>query len=205
MGAVFANTILVIGDSISSAYGMPVNQGWVALLQKRLQSEQLPYKVVNLSISGDTSANALNRLPQTLEQHQPHILLLEIGGNDGLRGLSLAQMQQNMESMIDLATSNEIQVMLLGIQLPPNYGSHYTDQFNDIYRQLASQYQLTLLPSIVEGVGGNPQLMQADGIHPNAKAQPMMLELVWSGLEKLLIRSLNSQHTKVETAVNTSL
>lgn len=186
MGTAFANTILVIGDSISSAYGMPVNQGWVALLQKRLQSEQLPYKVVNLSISGDTSANALNRLPQTLEQHQPHILLLEIGGNDGLRGLSLAQMQQNMESMIDLAASKEIQVMLLGIQLPPNYGSHYTGQFNDIYRQLASQYQLTLLPSIVEGIGGNPQLMQADGIHPNAKAQPLMLELVWSKLMKLL-------------------
>lgn len=186
MSTAFANTILVIGDSISSAYGMPVNQGWVALLQKRLQSEQLPYKVVNLSISGDTSANALNRLPQTLEQHQPHILLLEIGGNDGLRGLSLAQMQQNMESMIDLAASKEIQVMLLGIQLPPNYGSHYTGQFNDIYRQLASQYQLTLLPSIVEGIGGNPQLMQADGIHPNAKAQPLMLELVWSKLMKLL-------------------
>ncbi len=190
MGTVVASTILVIGDSISSAYGMPVNQGWVALLQKRLQSEQLPYKVVNLSISGDTSANALNRLPQTLEQHQPHILLLEIGGNDGLRGLSLAQMQQNMQSMVDLATRKEIQVMLLGIQLPPNYGSHYTDQFNDIYRQLASQYQLTLLSSIVEGIGGNPQLMQADGIHPNAKAQPLMLELVWPGLEKLLFRSL---------------
>jgi len=186
MGTVVASTILVIGDSISSAYGMPVSQGWVALLQKRLQSEQLPYKVVNLSISGDTSANALNRLPQTLEQHQPHILLLEIGGNDGLRGLSLAQMQQNMQSMVDLATSKEIQVMLLGIQLPPNYGSHYTDQFNDIYRQLASQYQLTLLSSIVEGIGGNPQLMQADGIHPNAKAQPLMLELVWPGLLKLL-------------------
>jgi len=186
MGTAFANTILVIGDSISSAYGMPVNQGWVALLQKRLQSEQLPYKVVNLSISGDTSANALNRLPQTLEQHQPHILLLEIGGNDGLRGLSLTQMQQNIESMISLAASKEIRVMLLGIQLPPNYGSHYTDQFNEIYRQLADRYQLTLLPSIVDGIGGDPQLMQADGIHPNAKAQPIMLELVWPKLLQLL-------------------
>ena len=186
MHSAFAKTILVIGDSISSAYGIPVNQGWVALLQERLRSEQLPYKVVNLSISGDTSANALNRLPQTLEQHQPRILLLEIGGNDGLRGLSLAQMQQNIENMISLAATKDIQVMLLGIQLPPNYGSHYTNQFKDIYRQLADRYQLTLLPSIVDGIGGNPQLMQADGIHPNAKAQPMMLELVWPKLLQLL-------------------
>ena len=186
MHSAFAKTILVIGDSISSAYGIPVNKGWVALLQERLRSEQLPYKVVNLSISGDTSANALNRLPQTLEQHQPQMLLLEIGGNDGLRGLSLAQMQQNIESMISLAATKDIRVMLLGIQLPPNYGSHYTNQFNNIYHRLADQYQLTLLPSIVDGIGGNPQLMQADGIHPNAKAQPIMLELVWPKLLKLL-------------------
>ena len=186
MHAVFARTILVIGDSISSAYGMPVSEGWVALMQKRLQSEKLPYEVVNLSISGDTSANALNRLPSSLEQHQPSILLLEIGGNDGLRGLSLAQMQQNMERMIQLATASETRVMLLGIQLPPNYGPHYTDKFNDIYRQLASQYQLALLPSIVDGIGDNPRLMQADGIHPNARAQPMMLELVWPKLLELL-------------------
>lgn len=186
MQTVFAKTILVIGDSISSAYGMPLNDGWVALLQKRLQSEQLPHKVVNRSISGDTSANALNRLPKTLEQHQPSILLLEIGGNDGLRGLSLAQMQQNIESMISLATSMETRVMLLGIQLPPNYGSHYTDRFNDIYRQLASKHQITLLPSIFDGIGGNTQLMQEDGIHPNAKAQPMILELVWPKLLELL-------------------
>jgi acyl-CoA thioesterase-1 len=182
----FSQTILVMGDSISSAYGMPVKQGWVTLLQKRLQAEQLPYKVVNLSISGDTSANVLNRLPQALVQHQPHILLLETGGNDGLRGLSLAQMRQNLESMITLAVSKQIRVMLLGIQLPPNYGSHYTDQFSAIYRQLANQYQVALLPSIVDGIGGKPELMQVDGIHPNAKAQPMMLELVWPGLQKLL-------------------
>ena len=194
-----------MGDSISSAYGMPVEQGWVSLLQKRLQAEQLSYKVVNLSISGDTSANVLNRLPQALEQHQPHVLLLETGGNDGLRGQSLAQMRQNLESMITLAVSKQIRIMLVGIQLPPNYGSQYTSQFNDIYRDLADQYQLVLLPSIVEGIGGKPELMQVDGIHPNTKAQPMMLELVWPGLEKLLQRPLNSQHTKAETAVNTSL
>lgn len=186
MHIVFAQTILVMGDSISSAYGMPVDQGWVSLLQKRLQAEQLPYKVVNLSISGDTSANALNRLPQALEQHQPHILLLEIGGNDGLRGLSLAQMRQNLESMISLAVSNNIQVMLLGIQLPPNYGPAYTDQFNDIYRQLTNQYQVALLPSIVDGIGGKPELMQVDGIHPNTQAQQLMLELVWPGLLSLI-------------------
>lgn len=186
MHAVFAQTILVMGDSISSAYGMPVDQGWVNLLQKRLQTEQLPYKVVNLSISGDTSANALSRLPQALEQYQPRVLLLEIGGNDGLRGLSLAQMRQNLESMISLAVSKNIQVMLLGIQLPPNYGPAYTDQFNDIYRQLTSRYQIALLPSIVDGIGGQPELMQADGIHPNAQAQTLMLDLLWPGLLKLL-------------------
>lgn len=186
MHAVLSQNILVIGDSISSAHGMPKDQGWVALLQKRLQSEQLPYKVINLSIGGDTSANALSRLPQALEQHQPHILLLEIGGNDGLRGLSLAQLRQNLERMITLTVGKKIQVMLLGIQLPPNYGPHYTDQFNDIYRQLADQYQLVLLSSIVDGIGGKPELMQTDGIHPNAEAQAMMLELVWPGLLSLL-------------------
>ena len=186
MHTVFAQTILVMGDSVSSAYGMRKEQGWVTLLQQRMQAEKPPYTVVNLSVSGDTSANALNRLPQALKQHQPHILLLEIGGNDGLRGLSLSQMQHNLESMVSLAVSKGVQVMLLGIQLPPNYGSHYTDKFNDIYRQLANQYQLTLLPSIVDGIGGKPEFMQIDGVHPNTKAQPMILELVWPKLEKLL-------------------
>jgi len=186
MRAVLSQTILVIGDSISSAHGLSVDQGWVALLQKRLRSEQLPYKVINLSIGGDTSASALNRLPQALKQHQPHILLLEIGGNDGLRGLPLAQLRQNLEHMTSLAASNNTQVMLLGIQLPPNYGPHYTDQFNDIYRQLADQYQLVLLPSIVDGIGDDPALMQADGIHPNVQAQALMLDLVWPGLLSLI-------------------
>ncbi len=165
---------------------MPVDQGWVALLKKRLLAEQLPFEVINLSVSGDTSANAYSRLPRALEQYQPRVLLLEIGGNDGLRGLSLSQMQQNLKRMITLAVSKEIQVMLLGIQLPPNYGSYYTKHFNNIYRQLANQYQIALVPSIVEGIGGAPELMQADGIHPNPKAQPMMLELVWPGLLNLI-------------------
>ena len=182
------HTILVVGDSLSAAYGIPVQQGWVALLEQRLAAEQYPYKVVNASISGDTTANARARLPQALERHQPQVVVLELGGNDGLRGLSLAAMQDNLAAMIETATASEAQVLLVGVQLPPNYGPQYTGKFQSIYRELAQRYGVALLPSLVDGVGTEAKLMQGDGIHPNRKAQPLILARVWEHLQPLLLK-----------------
>ena len=181
-----SNTILVVGDSLSAAYGMPVEQGWVTLLQQRLATDQYPYTIVNASISGDTTANALNRLPQALTRHQPAIVVLELGGNDGLRGLSLAEMKRNLAAMIESARQHEAEVLLIGVQLPPNYGQRYTQQFHAVYHELAQQYGLALVPSLVDGVGTRTDLMQADGIHPNSSAQPLIVTRVWQQLRPLM-------------------
>jgi len=181
-----ANTILIIGDSLSAAYGMPVEQGWVRLLQQRLASDQYPYTIVNASISGDTTANALNRLPQALTRHQPAIVVLELGGNDGLRGLSLMEMKRNLAAMVQAARHHQAEVLLIGVQLPPNYGPRYTQQFHAVYHELAQEYGLALLPSLVDGVGTRTELMQADGIHPNSKAQPLIATRVWQQLRPLI-------------------
>jgi acyl-CoA thioesterase-1 len=181
-----SRTLLVVGDSLSAAYGIPVQNGWVALLQQRLAAEEYPYTVVNASISGDTTANARARLPQALARHQPQIVVLELGGNDGLRGLSLAAMEDNLAAMIETATASGAQVLLIGVQLPPNYGPQYTGKFQAIYRDLAQRYDIALLPSLVDGVGTDSKLMQGDGIHPNRDAQPLMLARVWDRLQPLL-------------------
>lgn len=178
--------ILVVGDSISAAHGMAVEQGWVQLLQRRLKRSGFACRVINASISGDTTANALRRLPPLLERHAPAVVILEVGGNDGLRGLPLQQMKRNMEAMIDLARQHGAQVLLLGIQLPPNYGRRFTEGFSKVYWQLAASHGIALVPSVVAGIGGNGRLMQGDGIHPNAAAQSTIMELVWPELEKLL-------------------
>jgi acyl-CoA thioesterase-1 len=178
--------ILVLGDSIGAAYGLDRQQGWVALLQRRLAQASLPYRVVNASISGDTTANARERLPALLVRHQPEIVLLEVGGNDGLRGLSLGQMARNLEAMIGMARKGGARVLLLGIQLPPNYGRRYTAAFEERYRELAARLKVPLVPSLVAGIGGDSRLMQGDGIHPAAAAQPLILEMVWEKLSLLL-------------------
>jgi acyl-CoA thioesterase-1 len=178
--------ILVLGDSIGAAYGMDRQQGWVALLQQRLLQASLPYRVVNASISGDTTANARQRLPALLARHRPEIVLLEVGGNDGLRGLSLGQMARNLEAMIGMARKGGARVLLLGIQLPPNYGRRYTAAFEERYRELAARLKVPLVPSLVAGIGGDSRLMQSDGIHPAAAAQPLILEMVWEKLSPLL-------------------
>lgn len=180
-----AGTILVVGDSLSAAYGMPVEQGWVTLLQQRLSAENQPYNVVNASISGDTTASGRTRLPQALQRHQPAIVIIELGGNDGLRGLSLTAMQKNLATMIETA-SKRARVLLIGVQLPPNYGPHYNEQFNSVYATLAHRYGVPLLPSLVEGVGTRTDLMQNDGIHPNSQAQPLIVNRVWEHLHPLL-------------------
>jgi len=181
-----ANTILIVGDSLSAAYGMPVEQGWVRLLQQRLVSDHYPYTIVNASISGDTTANALNRLPQALARHQPAIVVLELGGNDGLRGLSTAEMKRNLAAMIQTARQHQAEVLLIGVRLPPNYGPRFTQQFHAVYHELAQEYALPLLPSLVDGIGTQTDLMQADGIHPNSKAQPLIVAQVWRQLRPLI-------------------
>jgi len=181
-----ANTILIVGDSLSAAYGMPVEQGWVRLLQQRLATAHYPYAIVNASISGDTTANALNRLPQAMTRHQPAIVVLELGGNDGLRGLSLTEMKGNLAAMIQTARRHQAEVLLIGVQLPPNYGPRYTQQFHAVYHELAQDYGVALLPSLVDGVGTRTELMQADGIHPNSKAQPLIVTRVWQQLRPLI-------------------
>jgi acyl-CoA thioesterase-1 len=181
-----AHTILVVGDSLSASYGIPVEQGWVTLLQRQLSEQCKGCSLVNASISGDTTAGARARLPQAIGRHQPRVVILELGGNDGLRGLSLAEMKQNLAAMIDMARSHGARVLLVGVQLPPNYGALYTERFQRIYQELAQEQEVALLPSLVDGVGTRSELMQADGIHPNASAQPLIMARVWEHLKPLL-------------------
>ena len=170
-----ANIILIVGDSLSAAYGIPVEKGWVALLQERLDTRGYRYQIINASISGDTTANARARLTRALASHEPAVVLLALGGNDGLRGLSLAAMKSNLDTMISSVQEACAQVLLIGVQLPPNYGPRYTEKFQAIYHELARERDLTLLPSLVDGIGTEQNLMQADGIHPNATAQPLIV------------------------------
>lgn len=181
-----AEVWLVVGDSISAAFGLDTAQGWVALLQKRLDKQGRSIQIVNASISGDTSAGGLARLPALLAEHRPALVLIELGGNDGLRGTPLAQLQQNLAGMISASQASGAQVMLLGMRLPPNYGKRYTEGFAGVYEQLAATHQVPLLPFFLEGVGGVPGLMQADGIHPTADAQPRLLDNLWPLLEARL-------------------
>jgi acyl-CoA thioesterase-1 len=181
-----ARTILVVGDSLSAAYGIPVETGWVSLLQARLDADGYPYRIVNASISGDTTANARARLPRALASHEPSVLLLELGGNDGLRGLSLSEMKGNLAAMISSAQGAGAQVLLIGVQLPPNYGPLFTERFQAVYHELAQEQDLALLPSLVDGIGTEQDLMQRDGIHPNAAAQPLIVDRVWKELVPLL-------------------
>lgn len=175
--------LLVWGDSLSAAYGIPVDKGWVSLLQGKLGDK---YHVVNGSISGETSAGGLTRLPEALKQHQPAYLLLELGANDGLRGIDLTTMRSNLEQMIKLAQAAQAKVVLVGIKLPPNYGTVFTDKFEATYAELAKQYDTPIVPFLLEGVADNWDLMQADGLHPTAEAQPKVLENVWKVLEEYL-------------------
>lgn len=179
-------TILVVGDSLSAAYGIDQQQGWVFLLQQYLLQKKPDYQVVNASISGDTTLNALNRLQSVLERHQPAVVILELGGNDGLRGLPLTQMKNNLSRMIEMCQQHDAKVLLTGIQILPNYGARYTKAFHNVYPELARQYNVALVPSLLKSVGDNSELMQADGLHPNARAQPVLLQNVLPYLHPLL-------------------
>ncbi|MBX9675500.1 MAG: arylesterase [Methylotenera sp.] len=181
-----AQTIVVFGDSLSAAYGIQPNTGWVALLENKLKQQNNTYKVVNASISGETTSGGLTRFDQMLKMHQPNIVVIELGANDGLRGLNLNEMQSNLNSMITKAKAKNATVMLLGMKIPPNYGIQYTQKFSAIYNDLAQKYQLSLVPFFLDGVAGNRSLVQEDGLHPIAAAQPKLLENVWPMLESLL-------------------
>jgi acyl-CoA thioesterase I len=179
--------ILVFGDSISAGYGLArVEQGWVTLLRTRLKDEDYGYLVINASVSGETTAGGLARLPRALDLHKPKIVILELGGNDGLRALPIAQMRANLVRMVDLASAAGAKVLLLGIRMPPNYGPEYTEQFRLCYSDLARDKKLPLVPFLLNDVAQSPDLMQADGIHPNELGQPKLLANVWPALKPLL-------------------
>ncbi|RMQ94451.1 Esterase [Pseudomonas savastanoi pv. glycinea] len=184
--AAAAGTVLIVGDSISAAFGLDTRIGWVALLEQRMKQEGFTDKVINASISGDTSAGGRARLPALLAEHKPELVILELGGNDGLRGQQPTQLQQNLASMIDSSRDAGAKVLLLGMQIPPNYGPRYTNAFKEVYTNLAAEKKVPLVPFFLEGVGGVPELMQADGLHPAANAQQKLLENVWPTLKPLL-------------------
>jgi acyl-CoA thioesterase-1 len=181
-----ASVILVLGDSLSAAFGIEQEQGWVNLLQQRLQAGHYPYRVVNASISGETTQGGASRIDGLLKQYQPAIVLVELGGNDGLRGLPLEVIRASLEHIIKAIRARSIQCLLIGMRLPPNYGPQYTRQFAQLYQELAKQYRLPLVPFLMQGFASNFQLIQSDGIHPTAEAQPLMLDNVWPILLPLL-------------------
>ena len=169
-----AKTVLVVGDSISAGFGVPNGQGWVALWAK----QQPELTLINASLSGETTRGGLTRLPALLAEHQPQLTIIELGGNDGLRGMPIKVIKSNLAQMIELVQQAGSQVLLLGMQIPPNYGAHYTDAFASQYAQLAQQFNVPLVPFFLEDIAGVDGLMQADGIHPTAEAQPILLKHV---------------------------
>lgn len=179
--------VLVVGDSLSAAHNIPAASGWVNLLQQRVKQQITPPPaVINASISGETTAGALTRLPGLLEKHRPSVVVIELGGNDALRGLTPAQLRGNLEKMIVASQQAGAKVLLLGIDVPPNYGPAYRQRLRQTYAELAKAYKVPLLPFLLEGVALKPNLMQADGLHPTAAAQPQVLENVWPLLKPLL-------------------
>ena len=181
-----ASTLLILGDSLSAAYGLDQNDGWVSLLERRLAREDYPVRVVNASISGDTTGGALARLPAELAQHKPSLVLVELGGNDGLRGLPLQQMRRNLADIITACRAGGARVILAGMRLPPNYGRAYTRGFEQVYAELAEEYDVTLIPFLLAGLEDGTADFQADAIHPDREAQAVILDNVWKHLRPLL-------------------
>jgi len=181
-----SSTLLVMGDSLSAGYGIHVENGWVALLAKRLVAQGYEYQVVNASVTGETTSGGKVRLPSLLSTHKPAIVIVELGANDGLRGLPVKQMRDNLASMIAAAQEANAKVLLIGMQIPPNYGQQYTTSFRDTYAELAKTYHLKLVPFLLEGVALDAKQMQADNLHPNELGQPRLLDNVWPSLQSML-------------------
>jgi acyl-CoA thioesterase-1 len=178
--------ILIFGDSLAAGYGLPQGRGWVDLLHDKLATEKLGYRVVNASISGETTAGGRNRLPAALEQHRPRVLVLELGSNDGLRGQPLSVMRDNLLAMVKVSRAAGARVLIIGMRIPPNYGPKYTRAFHATFEDVARTQRTALVPFLLEGFADQRGLFQSDGIHPNEQAQPLILETVWKGLRPLL-------------------
>jgi acyl-CoA thioesterase-1 len=178
--------ILVLGDSLSASYGLDRESGWVSLLEERLRERGMVFRVVNASVSGDTTAGGLTRLGPLLQDHAPALVLIELGANDGLRGLGFEIIRNNLAQMIERSRASGSSVLLTGLRLPPNYGAAYTDGFQAVFREVAKAESVPLVPDLLAGVAENWDLMQADGLHPTAEAQPRILDNVWPVLEPLL-------------------
>ncbi len=181
-----AQTIVVLGDSISAGYGLKNGSGWVRLLEQRILQKNKNFSVYNESISGDTSAGGLARIDTILKRYQPNLLLLQLGANDGLRGLSLKKMKQNLKQIIRQSKLNNTSVLLLSMRIPPNYGKRYVDAFYQVYSDLAAEVGIPMVPFIMEDVALIKELMQKDGLHPNEKAQSLIADKIWQYLESVL-------------------
>jgi acyl-CoA thioesterase I len=182
-----APVILVFGDSISAGYGLPqVEQGWVELLRRKLKEGGYGYQVVNASVSGETTAGGLARLPRALTLHHPQIVIIELGGNDGLRALPIDQMRANLAKMVELSSATGAQVLLLGMRIPPNYGPEFTEQFSHAFTDVAHDKKVPLVPFLLRDIALTPALMQADGVHPNESGQPKLLDNTWPTLQPIL-------------------
>lgn len=179
-------TILVFGDSLSAAHGIRPEEGWVALLTQRLQSQGYGYQIVNASISGETTGGGVERLPRALQLHRPGVVILELGANDALRGLPVSAARENLVQMVRLSQAAGARVLLVGMRIPPNYGPRYTEEFEHMFPDLANQYHLPLVPFLLDKVALHPMLMQEDGMHPNARGEPPILDTLWPYLKPLL-------------------
>jgi acyl-CoA thioesterase-1 len=172
-------TVLVLGDSLSAEYGLTRGSGWVALLEQKLKAEKVDARIVNASISGETTSGGRTRLPALLTQHKPALVVIELGANDGLRGLPVAAAEANLRAMVDMARKNDAQVLLVGMRMPPNYGRDYTERFFSMYKTISTQMKAPLVPFMLEGVAEKPALFQADRLHPTAQAHPVILANIW--------------------------
>jgi len=179
-------SILVLGDSLSGAWGINTDEGWVALLQQKISKQGFDYKVINASVSGDTTRTGLSRIEAALQQHKPTIVIVALGGNDGLRGLAFSEIENSLASIIQRCQKEDAQVLLSAVRLPPNYGPVYIEQFAALYSRLSERYKVPLVPRMLDQVAENRELMQEDGIHPKAEAQSQIMQNVWLGLEQML-------------------
>ena len=178
--------ILVLGDSLSGAFGLDTDEGWVELLQQKLTTQNYEYRVINASVSGDTTRTGLSRIQSALKMHSPSIVIIALGGNDGLRGLPFSEIENSLADIIQRCKAQGAKVLLVGVRLPPNYGPVYNQKFVELYLRLADRFQLPLVAKMLDNVAENRELMQADGMHPKAEAQPQVMENIWTGLMPLL-------------------
>ena len=188
--------LLIVGDSLSAGYGLAIHENWPSLLQERLAEAGHPHRVVNASISGDTTSGGLARLPGALERHSPEIVLVGLGGNDGLRAIPVREIRRNLARMIQLSHEAGARVLLAGMHIPPNYGPEYTEAFHSVYHELSAEYGAGLIPFILDGVALNEELMMDDGIHPNVAAQPVIVDNIWPALEPLLAGNAQEQSSQ---------